>query len=112
MPRPALQPTDEQRKLAKSLAAYGMRQGDIARLLSIRSAKTLRKHFRRELDQGEREGYAKVQQTLFQMATEGKNLQATLGWLQRYERRHGITSDQGPASPPTFIVLPEQGEPT
>lgn len=111
MPRPALQPTDEERKLAKSLAAYGVRQADIARVLSIRSVKTLRKHFRKELDQGEREGYAKVQQTFFQMATGAKSLQATLSWLQRYERRRGITSDQGAAAPPTFIVLPEEGEP-
>lgn len=111
MPRPALQPTEEQRKLAKSLAAYGMKQADIAHMLSIRSAKTLRKHFRKQLDQGEREGYAQVQQTFFQMATAGKNLQATLSWLQRYERRRGITADGGPAVAPTFIVLPEQGEP-
>jgi hypothetical protein len=50
MPRPRLNPTEEQRKWVKSLAAYGVRQSDIARMINIRSPKTLRKYFRQELD--------------------------------------------------------------
>jgi hypothetical protein len=37
-------------------------------------AKTLRKHFRNEIDKGSIEATSKVGQSLFRMATEGKNL--------------------------------------
>jgi len=108
MPRPRLNPTEEQRKLVKSLAAYGVRQSDIARMINIRSPKTLRKYFRQELDRGDLDGYAKVQQTRFQMATDGKHWHATEAWLNAYARRHGHRSDEGaPALPPSFIIVPE-----
>jgi hypothetical protein len=37
-------------------------------------AKTLRKHFRNEIDKGSIEATSKVAQSLFRVATEGKNL--------------------------------------
>lgn len=40
MPRPKLNPTDEDRRLVKSMAAVGTRQEDIARMVHIRSPKT------------------------------------------------------------------------
>ena len=45
-------------------------------------AKTLRKHFRRELDRGSIEATAKVAQTLFRMATEGGNVAAAIFWMK------------------------------
>jgi len=74
MPRPQLHPTDEQRKMVKSLAAFGLTQYQVAGIIGIRSPKTLRKYFRAELDLGDLEGYAKVQQTHFQMATDGEHV--------------------------------------
>jgi hypothetical protein len=60
MPRPKLNPTDEQRQLAKHLSAVGIPQEKIALKLAIRSPKTLRKHFRNELDLGAIEADANV----------------------------------------------------
>jgi hypothetical protein len=100
MPRPRLHPTDEQRKLVKFLAAIGMYQYQIAAMIGIRSPKTLRKYFRAEIDHGDLEGYAKVKQVHFQMATDGKHWPATKAWQDSYVRRHGEGPDQGvPVSP-------------
>jgi hypothetical protein len=101
MPRPRLHPTDEQRKRVKSLAALGLTQAEIAGMMDIRSTKTLRKYFRRELDRVDLEGYAKVRQTHFHMATDGKHWLATKAWQDSYHRRHGQDPDQGGrVSPP------------
>jgi len=109
MPRPQLNPSEEQRQQVKVLAAYGMRQPEIARFVEIRSPKTLRKHFRKELDRGELEGYVKVQKTRFQMATDGKHPQVTEAWLASYARRHGQHADTAAsAGPPAFIIIPEE----
>lgn len=70
-------------------------------MIGIRSTNTLRKFFRAELDHGDLEGYAKVQQTHFQMATDAKHWPATRAWQDSYLRRHGRGPDQGgPVSPP------------
>jgi len=54
---------------------------DIATFLGI-DAKTLRKHFREELDRGTVEANAKVAQSLFQMATHGRNVAAAMFWMK------------------------------
>jgi hypothetical protein len=41
MPRPKINPTNEQRLLVKSLAACGVKQDQIAKKVGIRSEKTL-----------------------------------------------------------------------
>jgi hypothetical protein len=82
MARPTFEPTDEQRRLVKSLAAYGMKYDAIARRLGIRSTKTLAKHFREELDSGDTEANAQVAQTLFQMAISGEQPASTMFWLK------------------------------
>jgi hypothetical protein len=106
MPRPRLVPTEEQRKNVKSLAAIGVRQHDIAHFINVRSPKTLRKYFREEIDRGELEGYAKVKQTQYQMATDGKHPQVTEAWLASYERRHGRRPEMGAtANPPTLTIV-------
>jgi len=60
--------------------------------------KTLRKHFRDELDRGMTEANAKVAQSLFQMATQGKNVAAAIlwmkaraGWREKIEIRPEVT---------------------
>lgn len=75
------QPTEEQRRTVRAMSGYGIPQTDIATILEI-DAKTLRKHFRRELDRGSIEATTKVAQTLFSMATSGQNTAAAIFWMK------------------------------
>ena len=59
-----LEPTDEQRRLVRTLAGFGVPQDDIAKHLDV-DPKTLRKHFRPDIDRGALEANAKVAQSLF-----------------------------------------------
>jgi hypothetical protein len=63
------------------MAGFGIPQLEVAGFLGI-DMKTLRKHFREELDRGVVEANAKVAQSLFQMATQGKNVAAAIFWLK------------------------------
>jgi hypothetical protein len=81
MARTAFRPTEEQRQLVKVMSAYGIRQTDSATEVGLRSPKTLRKHFRQVLDHGRIEANFKVAQTLFKMATSGRQVFATIHWL-------------------------------
>ena len=80
-PLPGYQPNDEQRRLVRAMAGFGVPQDDIATHLDI-DPKTLRKHFRQELDRGTTEANVKVAQSLFQMATQGKNVAAAIFWMK------------------------------
>jgi hypothetical protein len=110
MPRPKLKPTTEQRRLVKSLSAFGVAQELIALKIGIRSAKSLRKYFRQELDQGTLEANAKVMQTLLQMATSGQHPAATFFWLKcRAGWRERSHFESTPTEPPPFVVAKEEG---
>jgi len=107
MPRPKLTPTEEQRILVKSLAAVGIPQEDIARKIGVRSPKTLRKHFREQIDLAATEANASVGGALYKNAMAG-NTDAQKFWL---ERRAGWRSWQSPNAlfaPPPFIVTLEK----
>jgi len=80
MARPRFQPSDEQRRLVKTLAAIGISHQKIARLLGV-SHKTLTKHLRNELDHGSIEAEAEIAKSLFEMA-RGKNLAAKVYYLK------------------------------
>ena len=75
------EPTPDQRRTVKTMAGFGIPHTDIAPFLGI-DTKTLRKHFREELDRGMTEANAKVAQSLFQMATQGKNVAAAIFWMK------------------------------
>lgn len=77
----AFLPTDEQRRTVRAMAGFGIPQEQIATFLDI-DGKTLRKHFRRELDRGSIEATMKVAQSLFRMATEGQNVAAAIFWMK------------------------------
>lgn len=81
MARPQFEVTAKNRKLVKTMSALGCRHEDIATLLEI-TPKTLRKHFRSDLDCGSIEANAKVMQSLFTMATSGKNTAASIFWAK------------------------------
>jgi hypothetical protein len=80
MPRPPFKPTDEQRKTVKAMAGYGIRQEEIALVLSI-DPKTLRKAFRLELDTGKTIATSKVAEALYQNALSG-NVSAQIFWMK------------------------------
>jgi hypothetical protein len=82
MPRPSFQPTAEQRKLVRSLAAMGLRQEWICDMLRLRSPKTLRKHFQEELWAGLAEATAAVTGRAFEMAHSGRYPAMLLFWLK------------------------------
>ena len=75
------EPSDEQRRTVRAMAGYGMPHIDIGTFLDI-DAKTLRKHFTRELEMGSIEATTKVAQSLFRMATEGKHVAAAIFWMK------------------------------
>ena len=75
------EPTDEQRRTVKAMPGFGVPQPDIATHIGI-DPKTLRKHFREELDRGSIEATAKVAQSLFNMATTGNNVAAAIFWMK------------------------------
>ena len=110
MPRPKLQPTDEDRKMVRTMAAYGVDQGQIAVRIGIRSPKTLRKYYREELDHGAIEANMRVAQSLFKMATSGNHPAAAIFWLKSkagWKDHAGI--ERSAVAPSPFIVASDKG---
>ena len=73
-------PTDETRKLVRSLSAVGIKYVDIASKLEI-SDDTLVKHYKKDLENGRIDANASIGQTLFQQAKDG-NTAAAIFWLK------------------------------
>jgi hypothetical protein len=84
MGRRAHQPDPAQRKQVETLAAYGIPETDISRVVGI-DPKTLRKHYRDELDLGETKANAQVAGFLFTAARNG-NVTAQIFWLKTRAR--------------------------
>jgi hypothetical protein len=111
MPRPKLNPTPDQRKQVKSFAAFGISHEDIAKVIGIKSPKTLRKHFRQELDLGAIEANARVAQTLFRMATSGDCPSATIYWSKcRAHWQEQPATTPASMAPPAFVVAQDVGD--
>jgi hypothetical protein len=77
----SFEPTEDQRRTVKALSGYGVPQDGIAIHIGV-DPKTLRKHFRDELDRGSVEATAKVAQTLFHLATVEKNVASVIFWMK------------------------------
>jgi hypothetical protein len=92
MPRPSFRATEQQRKLIKSLAAMALRQDQMCKLVGLRSPKTLRKHFRAELDQGLAEACFAVMRTAYEMATSDRYPQMSMFWDKC--QRSGFEAEQ------------------
>lgn len=104
MARPEFKATDKSRRQVKAMVALGLRQVEIATLLDI-TPKTLRKHFRAELDRGGIEANAKVMESLFRMATSGKNTPATIFWVKtRFGLRERTGSEGVEREAPPLVV--------
>jgi hypothetical protein len=75
------QHTPELARQVMSMSGYGITQADIATVLEIHP-KTLRLHYRRELDTGAIEANARVAQALFKNATVNENVTAQIWWTK------------------------------
>ncbi len=108
MPRPKLNPTEDQRRMVKTMTAMGANQEEVAMRVGVRSAKTLRKHFRKELDQGGSEANMTVAQALYNEAKAG-DVKAQMFWLKcRAGWRDRRDFDPGLGTSPPFIVALEK----
>ena len=95
------EPNEEQRRTVRAMSGYGVPHDDIATMLRV-DPKTLRKHFRDELDRGSIEATAKVGQSLFRMATEGGSVAAAIFWMKARagwseRRRIEVASETDPS---------------
>lgn len=83
MGRRAHKPDGTSRRHVEAMAGYGIAECDIACVLEI-DPKTLRKHYRRELDKGHVKATAKVAENLYRRATgEGREaVTAAIFWLK------------------------------
>ena len=80
--KPSFKPTDEERKLVEQMSAVGIPQESIC--LVIRDGiddKTLRKHFRRELDTAIIKANAKVSGMLYNNCMAGK--ERSIEWWEK-----------------------------
>jgi hypothetical protein len=73
-------PTEDSRKLVRTLAAVGIRHEDIGAKLEI-NTDTLVKYYRKELDDGRIDANAAVGKTLYEQARAG-NTSAAIFWLK------------------------------
>jgi hypothetical protein len=91
--------TDEQRRYVLTMSGFGITQADMAKVLDI-DLKTLRKHFRRELDTGPTEANVRVAQALYTNATKHMHAGAQIWWTKsRMGWKDNVTADQlGPQS--------------
>jgi hypothetical protein len=114
MARKAFVVTDAMRGQVRSLAGVGVRQEDIATIIGC-DPKTLRKHFRDELDRGMAEANAEIAGCLFDAAKKG-NVAAQIFWLKtrahwRENRapEHPIPGTDAEPEPATVVILPDNG---
>ena len=80
MPRPEHQPTPEQRQIVQLHATIGTRQDEIAAIIGI-DPKTLRLHYREELDLAAAKANATIGGALFNKAKSGDTT-AMIFWMK------------------------------
>ena len=83
MGRRAHKPDPQTRRQVEAMAGYGIPENDIGRVIGI-DAKTLRKHYRDELDTGHIKANAKVAESLFRHATSNgpQSVTAAIFWMK------------------------------
>jgi hypothetical protein len=120
--RPAFQPTDEQRRQVEAMIGFGIPEAEIARLVVNPQTnrpvdeKTLRLHFRSEIDTGQVKANAAVAQSLFRQAVGG-NVTAAIFWLKTrmgWKETSAVEMSGGAVAPSIriSIVGPEERAPT
>ena len=101
MGRRAHKPDAASRRQVEAMAGYGVREADIAGVVGV-DAKTMRKHYRSELDHGHVKANARVAENLYRKATgEGREaVVAAIFWLKtragwKETATHEITGRSG-----------------
>ncbi len=114
MPRPAHKPDPSVRRQVEAMAGYGVPEAEIAGVVGI-SPKTLRKHYRGELDHGHVKANAKVAENLYRKATgDGREaviaaifwLKTRAGWKETTVQELAAKDDR------TLVVVRKFVEPT
>jgi hypothetical protein len=97
MGRPSYKPDETSRRQVQAMAGYGVPEADIARVLDI-DPKTLRKHYRSELDLAHVKANSAIAQSLFRKATGDGPQSVTaaifwaktrMGWKETVVNEHG-----------------------
>jgi hypothetical protein len=78
------EPNETERRQVEAMAGFGVPEADIAKVLNI-APKTLRKHYRTELDTGHVKANTRVAESLFKQAVNG-NTTAAIFWLKTRAR--------------------------
>ena len=91
IPQKAHKPTDESRRMVESTSGLGLPHESIACLVGI-DDKTLRKHYRNELDMGKAKANGQIAKTLFTKATSGDT--TALIWWTKTQMRWAETVKQ------------------
>jgi len=108
MARRSHKPDPSLRRQVEAMAAYGVPEADIARVIDI-DPKTLRKHYRNELATGHIKANSKVAESLFRKATgEGpQSVTAAIFWLKTRARWKETSAIEhgGPEGGPLPLVV-------
>ncbi|HEY2773205.1 MAG TPA: hypothetical protein VGK20_04030 [Candidatus Binatia bacterium] len=75
------EPTDETRRVVEEASGLGLPQAQVGLLIGV-SEKTLRLHYREELDRGMAVANAAVARSLFRAATADGNVTAMIFWCK------------------------------
>lgn len=107
MGRRAHSPEPAGRRQVEAMAAYGVPEADISRVLGI-DPKTLRKHYRDELDTGSIKANSRMAENLYRkaMGDGPQAVTATIFWLKTRARWKEATGEEitTPAERPTVII--------
>jgi hypothetical protein len=105
MGRRAHHPDPVQRRQVEALAAYGVPEENIARVMAI-DPKTLRRHYRDELDTGQIKATAKVAEFLFRKATTDgpQAVTAAIFWMKTRGGWKETSVHEVAGPPPRLIV--------
>lgn len=110
MSRRPHEPDQTSRRQVEAMAGYGVPEDDIAKVLMV-SPKTLRKHYREELDTGHIKATARVAESLYRKAiSDGpQSVTAAIFWLKtRAGWKETFVQETAGEVKHTFVVrLPE-----
>jgi len=106
MRKPRHIPDSTQRRQIEAMAAYGLPEAGIARIVGI-EARLLRRHYGEELDTGQLKATARVAESLFRRATsEGpQSVAAAIFWLKTRAgwKETSVQELSGPEKTPIII---------
>ena len=98
--RPPYEATDKDRRIVEMMAGWAIREDRIANVIGI-DPKTLRKHYRRELDVGHSRLEAQLAQNLLRIA-QGHDRQALIATIFALRARFGWMEAAPPPKEPAL----------